>query len=348
MARNRACVKKHGERHRVLNNLQALRALAAIGVVLFHFGLLPATSIPFGVGASGVDLFFVLSGFIIAYSSAEGGRFFLAHRLIRVLPAYWIATALAAVFTLQNLDITAAAGWLMQSLFYLPHPDGRPPLIFVAWTLVYELAFYLLYWVALRFGSDKAPIACLLFLLVLALVHPPGLPGPWPLLIEFAMGIGVFLGVERYGWGMRLSGWSGLLAAAAGAVLLLTLPALTGYGPDDYDSLVRVLSWGVPAAMIVSGLVVAEANGIAVRGKLVLLLGAASYAIYLLHPIAVGQLLQLSPNKAPANWALCLIAVGLTVAVAVAFHTFVEVPLLRRLRGLTRDQLPVEQRVVSG
>ena len=141
----------------MLANLQAVRAVAAIGVVVFHFGLMPATSLPFGVGAFGVDLFFVLSGFIIAHSSARSARHFLPRRLIRVIPAFWIATLLAALFTLQGLSPAEAFDWLIQSLFYLPHPQGRPPLIFVAWTLVYELAFYLLYWLALRIGTRAAP-----------------------------------------------------------------------------------------------------------------------------------------------------------------------------------------------
>ena len=334
--------------HGVLTNLQGLRALAALGVVVFHFGLMPATAIHFEVGASGVDIFFVLSGFIIAHSSARSSRHFLTHRLIRVLPAYWIATLIAALFTLQSMDLAGASDWLVQSLFYLPHPASRPPLIFVTWTLVYELAFYLLYWVALRFGTRTAPAACLAFLLTLALVHPQGVPGPWPLLLEFAMGIGIYLGVERYRVAELVPGWSGLLLSAVGLVLLTVLPPMSGYSPDDYQSLVRVLCWGVPAAMIVFGLVIAEHGGLAIRSKLVLLLGAASYAIYLLHPVTVGQLIQLPSIAPPFSWALCLLAAGVTVALSVAFHLFHEVPLLRRLRGLLRDRLPVEHQAVSG
>jgi exopolysaccharide production protein ExoZ len=332
----------------MLNNLQGLRAVAALGVVLFHFGLMPATAIPFEVGASGVDIFFVLSGFIIAHSSSRSARHFLPHRLIRVIPAYWMATLVAAIFTLQNMDLAAASDWLVQSLFYLPHPSGRPPLIFVAWTLVYELAFYVLYWLALRFGASLAPFVCIPMLLGLALLHPPGIPGPWPLLLEFAMGIGIFLLADRDRLLGIVPGSVGLVMAAAGFALLAILPGVTGYTPDDYLSLVRVLCWGIPSAIIVLGLVVAEHRRLALRSRIALLLGAASYAIYLFHPIAVGQLLQLPPNPSPLSWALCLAAVGITVAVSVAFNIIIEVPLLRRLRGLLRDRLPVEQRVAAG
>ena len=329
----------------MLANLQAVRALAAIGVVLFHFGLLPATQLPFGIGASGVDLFFVLSGFIIAHSSARSARHFLAHRFIRVVPAYWIATLIAALFTLQALDPAEASGWLVQSLFYLPGPGGRPALIFVAWTLVYELAFYLLYWLALRFGPRRAPWIALPLLLVLGLVGLPAAPGPWPLLLEFAIGVGIFLLSERLTAFPAVRGSAGLALAGLGALLLPAQPLLTLYDPDDYQGLGRVLCWGLPSGAIVLGLVVAERRGLAIRSKAVLLLGAASYALYLLHPVVVGQLLQLPAAQPPLTWLYCLAAAIMTIGLSVAFHLAIEAPLLRRLRGLLSDRPPVEQRI---
>lgn len=327
----------------MLANLQGVRALAAIGVVVFHFGLMPATSLPFRVGASGVDLFFVLSGFIIAHSSTRDPRRFLAHRLIRVVPAYWIATVIAALFTLPAMGMAEASGWLVQSLFYLPGPGGRPVLIFVAWTLIYELAFYLLYWLALRFGPRRAPVVSLTLLLILALARVPGLPGPWPLLLEFGLGIGVYLLAERYGVLRFVPGGAGLFIAGIGLILLLTLPRVTGYDLDDFQSIGRVVTWGLPAAAIILGLVIAEHAGFAIRSRAIFLLGAASYAIYLLHPIAIGQLMQLAPNQPPASWLYLFGAVAVTVALSLAFHLWVEAPLLRWMRSRLRDR-PSAQR----
>lgn len=329
----------------MLKNLQGLRAFAAIGVLAFHFGLMPATQMPFKVGAAGVDIFFTLSGFIIAHSSARSTRHFLAHRLIRVVPTYWIVTVLASVFTLQNLGAGNAFGWLVQSLFYLPGPGGRPVLIFVAWTLIYELAFYLLYWAALHFGKRHAPLVALVLLPAVALIHIPGAPGPWPLLLEFWMGIGIFMLTERLAFLLGARGTSGLAIACAGFALLLVAPRLTGYNPDDYQSIGRVLCWGFPAALIILGLIIAEKGGIAIRNRLVLLLGAASYSIYLLHPMAIGQLIQIAPQTPPVSWTIWALAIGVTVAISVGFHLLVEVPTLRWLRAFFRDPLPIEQRV---
>ena len=329
----------------VFANLQAVRALAAIGVVVFHFGLMPATALPFTVGAAGVDLFFVLSGFIIAHSSTRDPRRFLAHRLIRVVPAYWIATVVAALFTLPDMDLLDASGWLVQSIFHLPGPEGRPVLIFVAWTLVYELAFYLLYWLALRFGTRRAPVVCLALLVPLALVPLPGLPGPWPLLLEFGIGIGAYLLAERHGILRSVPGRAGVLMAGIGLGLLVALPRVTGYDPNDFQSIGRVLTWGLPSGLVVLGLVVAERGGLAVRSRAVLALGAASYAIYLLHPIAVGQLFQLPPNQPPLAWLYLLAAAGVTLAVSLAFHLWIEAPLLRWMRSRLGDRPPAGQRV---
>lgn len=316
----------------MINNLQALRALAAIGVVVFHVGLLPATSLPFTIGAAGVDLFFVLSGFIIAYSSSRDARQFLVRRLIRILPAYWIATAIAALFVLQAMSPTDTFDWLVQSLFYLPGPGGRPVLIFVAWTLVYELVFYLLYWVALRAGTRRAPVVAIAMLLVLGLVPVPGLPGPWPLLLEFVLGVCVYLAIDNLSGSVGKG--VGLWVAGAGLLALPLLAQLTGYNPDEYQSIARVLVWGLPATCIVLGAVLAEGEGLAIRSRAVLMLGAASYALYLLHPVAVGQLLQLPPQSPPISWLACIAATGAIVGVSVLFHHFVEVRMLRWMRGI--------------
>jgi exopolysaccharide production protein ExoZ len=329
----------------MLANLQAVRAFAAIGVVLFHFGLLPATQLPFGVGAAGVDLFFVLSGFIIAHSSARSARHFLAHRLIRVIPAYWIVTAIAALTTLRHIDVAEASGWLLQSLFYLPGPGGRPALIFVAWTLVYELAFYLLFWLALRFGTRLAPWIATMALLVLGLAILPETPGPWPLLLEFALGIGIFLLSERFGALRAIPAAAGLGLAGLGVVLLPAMLLLTSYDSDDYQGLDRVLCSGLPSAAIILGVVIAERQGLAVKSRFILLLGAASYALYLVHPIMVGQLLQLPPAQPPMTWLSILAAAIVTIGLALAFHLWIEAPLLRWMRGLLRDRAPVEQQV---
>jgi exopolysaccharide production protein ExoZ len=108
---------------------------------------------------------------------------------------------------------------------------------------------------------------------------------------------------------------------------------------------VRVLCWGLPSGAIILGLLVAEQQGFAIRSKAVLLLGAASYAIYLVHPIVLGQLLQLPPAQPSVSWLYCVGALIITIGLSVAFNLAIEAPLLRWMRGLMRDRPPVEQQV---
>jgi len=158
------------------------------------------------------------------------------------------------------------------------------------------------------------------------------------------MGICVFMMTERLTFSTSSHGASGILIAGVGFALLIVVPHLTSYNPDDYQSIGRVLCWGLPAAVIILGLVIAEKRGVAIRNKAALLLGAASYAIYLLHPIAIGQVIQIAPQTPPVSWTIWALAVGVTVAFSVGFHLLVEVPLLRWLRAFFGDRLPIEQR----
>ena len=136
-----------------LQSIQILRAAAALAVVLFHltfpldvsFGVLPADA--FTVGANGVDVFFVLSGFIMALTTAREDQRspvqFVWKRVIRILPLYWVLTL--AVFGIgmvaPHLLNSGAATWeeLAKSLAFIPYEravDGRmAPVLFLGWTL---------------------------------------------------------------------------------------------------------------------------------------------------------------------------------------------------------------------
>ena len=247
-----------------LSSIQLLRAAAALGVVLFH--ACQWSHIDFAVGAAGVDLFFVISGFVLwtaageARSSSEaiaqneiGPGGFLLARLVRVAPLYWIATltvfAVARAWPQALPIVHPDPRHLVLSLLFLPHvgPGDDPfPLLPTGWTLTYEAFFYLAFALALACPRDRR-LQVLSCLLLAASILGFGYHGWYtllcnPLLLEFLAGV----------WLARLwaRGRLQVLGAAGGLGLIglgvLALAACQVGGlRDDF---LRPFVWAPPPA----------------------------------------------------------------------------------------------------
>ena len=167
-----------------LFNIQALRAVAAFLVVFVHIdrlaelaGFRAGTTV---FGNTGVDLFFVISGFIMVVTVTERPQSpaqFFRHRVARIVPLYWLVTlavftlALVAPVLLQSTRANPAE--LLKSLAFIPYRrfDGQMhPLVFVGWTLNYEMMFYALFAVGMLFSRKAAGFAFTLGTLVLAAI----------------------------------------------------------------------------------------------------------------------------------------------------------------------------------
>lgn len=317
-----------------LDSVQVLRAVAAVSVVLFHIGWT-------GIASFGVELFFVLSGFIIAYAAAFDPRHFLAKRLARIVPLYWGATfgiaaiGLIAPGLLGGTQVTLAN--LLRSLAFIPYQraDGQGfPLLYLGWTLNYELAFYLVFAFCLAVSRRWAPALAAALLFGLASLH--SVVAPWgfaadfwtrPILLNFVIGLAAFgLWTRRAAWLDRVPPGAAILVAAAAFGLLLTgamngaaplLPAKAALGGLLLLALVRLdrqLHWPAP----------------------VLLIGDASYSLYLLHPYVlqtIGRFVH-PLAAAPAGVAASLFALALALACAVVSYRVVERPANRRLRAM--------------
>jgi exopolysaccharide production protein ExoZ len=316
--------------------LQALRGLAALSVVTYHsFQWIDDR---FWVGAAGVDVFFVVSGFIIwtvgSAEEASPGVFFW-RRLTRVAPAYWLATgavvALAMLWPTLLRQVTLSPAHIALSLAFVQHidPRGLPfPVLPPGWSLNYEAVFYALFTVvlfapaALRF---RLLLAALGGVIVFGVLDPPAYYlGANMMLLQF--GAGAWL-ARRQQLGRRILPEIGAALAAIG-VLLLASQGLTGLRSDLW----RPLLWGVPAAMIVAGAVALEPLR-AIRPPAALLrLGDASYAIYLCHFVAVALAARLV-GVAP-TWRFVPIAVALSLAAGLAFHRWIERSLIAAVRRI--------------
>ena len=241
---------------RTLLSIQHLRGVAALMVVFFH--CFQWTWTPFPTGQAGVDLFFVISGFVmwtVTERQPQSPAEFLRRRFARIAPPYWLATLLAAGLALAwpalFLEIRVDPEHLWKSLLFLPHRDpfGNPfPVLPVGWTLIYEVFFYLVFAFAMLFG--RARMAVLTAILCLA-----GLSGfVWlrtyvfglnPMLLEFLAGA----------WLGKLWCERKLPSRASGAVILLAaIGALAALQAVGYDMpFWRPLVWGIPAMAIEIG-----------------------------------------------------------------------------------------------
>lgn len=191
-------------------SLQILRGLAAWAVVAHHIVMAYFLHEPpnllwhylYKYGDLGVDIFFVLSGFIMAMTSVNyirKGHLFLVNRLFRIVPNYWFYTAILAITVAIGLY---DSGWTEHSLrlsfLFIPHEHpvfhANYPLLTVGWTLIYELFFYVVLSIALWLRIPKAPIVCATLLYTVAILYrdTPFLGQSSLYLIEFSMGIAIY------------------------------------------------------------------------------------------------------------------------------------------------------------
>ena len=289
-------------------------------MVAFHTGWTHTA-----LGQAGVDVFFVISGFIMAHVSRREttpGAFLLA-RVTRVVPLYWVVTLVAVV-----LHRVTDAGHILESLAFWPHPDqeGRDwPVLLQGWTLCYEMFFYALFAAALLIVPSRRLPALTVVLLALAVagavLHPANAAVATytsPLLLEFLAGLWLHR-IWDHGW-LRQA-WPALGVGLAAFATQTALPE-----PGTW----RCLAWGVPAALVVAG-----ALGLEEAGRVPFLpwlrrLGDASYATYLTHTLVQDTAVPLlRPLPLPVASPLAVFA---CMAVGWATYMLVEQPLSRWLR----------------
>ena len=341
-------------------NVQALRGIAACMVVLFHASekwSIAATgrdSMAWSVGASGVDIFFVISGFVMATSSLSKGNGpqsaweFFKRRLVRILPLYWIITTVLVIkIDLGLVRNTAWTGavplpFAFCSYLLIPYLHGgeTSPILGQGWTLSYEMFFYLLFAAAL--AIRKSVPQFLTFVLCLLVLIGSFRTDDWPaitvllrpMLLEFLAGL--WLGVAALKGrflGPRLS-----ISLAASAVL-------TELFLHPTQPFVGRLEWGVCSILIFQAAVALEP----VIGKRIprwmLLVGDASYSIYLVHPMFLGyyterlkaaHVLLAGRVRLQDDVITLVVCLGLSLLVGIVVYKAIELPLNHRLQRLMR------------
>lgn len=338
-------------RTRMISNLQVLRGLAALGVVFYH------TAFTFNGGVhtefQGVSVFFVISGFIMTYITRDDSSHFLVQRLIRIVPLYWLCTLPFLAMRFKGSGRAWADGSLVniaKSFFFIPYQDVNGdlhPLLGVGWTLNLEMFFYVLFAVSLLVSRRWAPVlACAA--LVAAKIVPSLLGCSAPLCEFYGHDYTSFLiaGVlSYYVWKalepqVRGRGWIvAPLAALSVAIFLLwnVVPPFAAAMGQWFPFPVHYL---MPPLLVMAALLLHSAQ-LRSRWRLALLMGDASYALYLTHTIVmeiyvVGRNMLVGDQVAILDPSQSLFAAGamlvLCSVVAIAVHLRIELPMLRWLR----------------
>lgn len=344
---------------RQIANLQGLRGIAALLVVLYHAQ--PVLNRSYGLaldshaGVFGVDIFFVLSGFVMVISNphpdpATTGRF-LAQRFFRIVPLYWIATAaIIACFVIgfRPVGLHHLDPWMVvQSALFIPSsfPDGRHDLILtVGWTLMFELFFYAALALTFPLRSIAKSVAVLAVLFAaLAVAGRIAPPLPYllefftaPIMLEFLYGAVLALAYAR--WPDAAPRWlapAGLFLMAAGFAIIIALDAARVPVPNKHDA--RFLLLGLPAALVVAGALAMERGRWVLRQSWLLELGAASYVLYLFHPLVLQASVKLVRPLIPQAPVMAgLFALLACLAAAFVVHRIIEQPLLDWTRRVMR------------
>ena len=338
-------------------SIQYLRGIAAMMVVYLHaveqlrrISGPTAANFHGELGAAGVDIFFVISGFIMWVTTADDRTtpgMFVRKRLVRVVPIYWLLTLFIAAVALAAPSLVSStrfdAAHLLASLGFVPSPHpvlAKPyPVLIPGWTLNYEMAFYALFALALFLPKPSRLWAILAALAgaVLAgrLVRGSGAVAFYsdPIVLEF--GAGALIGA------LFRSSWTVLHRVAAGVGLLGLAALLAGFG-SGLD-LHRLVLAGVPAALIVFGLAFYEKARPAPDLAPVRIVGDGSYSIYLTHVIALPILTkawEIAGLGAGGGLSVIFILTGLLASAlaGIAFYGLVEQPLALALRSRTSSR----------
>jgi peptidoglycan/LPS O-acetylase OafA/YrhL len=337
-----------------LRSLDGLRFLAALAVVAYHYTaygrgtlawgvrpstLMPTLSAPASYGWLGVQLFFLISGFVICMSAwgRSVGDFFVS-RASRIYPAYWFSVLLitGVVLLWPTVGKPLQLREVLVNLTMLQAPLGVPHVDGIYWTLWVELVFYLLFSVVVWRGLTYRRVTAFCMIWTVAAVLLPALSNPLVNTLVmpanapyFIAGIACFL-IYRFGhssllWGVIGVNW--IIAVLRMYPLQLQHARLLGKAAP-------AATW--PALIVITAafafmILIASGRLGWLNWKWLTTAGALTYPVYLLHEYPGWTAIRALSGRLPWEAVLVVVTTGV-IALAWAVHVFIEKPGGRWMR----------------
>lgn len=347
-----------------LSSIQSARGVAAIMVVVFHallisrkyFGAGSGLPDAFVFGQTGVDLFFVISGFVMvlttrrAHGEPKAVLRFAMRRLLRIYPLYWLyfAVVLAIFLALPGMVNASQGGRVDLVRSFLLLPSVTLPLVQVAWSLTLELWFYCVFFCLLWLPARLLPAGLAVWAGIVVAANLLSVVPATPVVnvvlhasaIQFILGSAaclVFLSKAKVSA-------TGLLLASL--ILLVLAMSLSPVGTADVIasmSLLRACLFGAFFSTSLLWAVCRERGGAVMFPAFAVRLGDWSYSIYLGHVLvlsACGRMLALlAGTMTPSLASWVFLAVGLPLTICVGFASFIcaERPILALSRAVSGD-----------
>lgn len=342
-------------------NIQALRGVAVLLVVFCHLQVIEQKYshgqmvLPdwLDYAIASVDLFFVISGFVIAtvtrgqFQSLPAAGRFIFQRVTRIYPPYWFYSVIVLILWWCKPELVNSAQGNQVNILasFLIIPQNLLPLVMVGWTLIHEMYFYLVITIFMPVVSERAfPVLLVLWALIVIVgssFFMINLGGDCqataqvifhPLTLDFIGGAAIALLVNsRIGSKERL---------IAGIGISAFLFSLIWFGANEpivkTEGWPRVLLFGIPSLLVVYAAARAEISGKVCFPKSMITIGDASYSIYLSHVLVLAALGRIWGKIAIAgvmiNVAMLVTMILATISVGLLSYRWMETPILNRFR----------------
>jgi len=332
-----------------VNELDLMRFLAALAVVFHHYSLngfaanfqtiapYPLLSSLFRYGYLGVDLFFMISGFVILMTASSGSlRHFVLSRLVRLYPAFWICCTITfvAILTIGSPDYIATFSQYLVNMSMLSGFMDVESIDSAYWSLFVELKFYALVAIVLLLGRVQQIESLFIFWLVatVALVIYPMFHLRFVLLDDYSANF-IAGATFFFIWSRGMTWVRGLVIVAA------WLCALYQSTVDVHEFEIRirndlspfVIAAIVSAFFVIMGMVACKQTGVIGRANW-LWLGAITYPLYLLHQGLGFMIYNVAYTKINAHILFWSLVIGMLL-LAFLIHIAVERPVVLLMKN---------------